>query len=116
MAIASISDQNLDVLTDTTFHALADYFGHGRKTRYSDKENLKWLMEWARRDPEVKDDLDLLWKVRTAEKSYPTVGSMSTNRAGALRRLLWIQDQADDLDKEKQLVLEGAPVDQLKEG
>jgi hypothetical protein len=101
----SVLVENADVLADSGFHRLAEYFGLKKEEKYTRKEDLKFLMDWARMDPSVKDELDLLWKVRTAERQYQTENH-GENRAATLKRYLYLNGEKDKLEKEMTLLRE----------
>jgi hypothetical protein len=93
------------LVNDPTFHRLAEYFGFSKEKKYAHKDSLKYLLDWARSDKEVKDELDILWKVRSAEKQFQTE-NFKENRAASLRKFLFLNDQKETITKEETLLRE----------
>lgn len=94
--------EDAHLLANHDFYRLGEFFGiKDPETRRANQKSLERVLEWAKKQSDSNDIIDVLLKIRSVER---TLGTDSEPRLAKLTRYIALQGEQEKITKEMELL------------
>jgi len=95
--------QDVHLLADDKFLRLGEFFGLEKpEDRELHKKVLEMILNWARKESQSDEAIDILLHIRSVERMFRK--DPSENRLSRLKRYIALKEDQERVDKEMQLL------------